>query len=139
MTWRFASNLVVLLLGAFLATVSFAFAAQTVSWLAFAVGAVTALTVLMAFATRERGVAQRVFDACVLLVAAWTIVCSRVFYGATEHWLAFANAALLVLLAFVGLLVHEILIELALRRARVPPFEAQALDGHERPTLGAIS
>jgi hypothetical protein len=120
MTSRFASNVAVMLLGAFLAVVSFAFAPQTVSWLALAVGVVTALTALTAFAMRERGVAQRVFDGCTLLVAAWTIVCARAFDGAAEDWLAFASAAVLVLFAFVGLVVHEVLVELAFARGLAP-------------------
>jgi hypothetical protein len=139
MTSRFASNVAVMLLGAFLAVASFAFAPRTVAWLAFAVGIVTALTALTAFAMRERGIPQRVFDGCTLLVAAWTIVCARVFGGITEDWLAFASAAVLVLFAFVGLVVHEVLVEIALRRSSLRASDGQALDHRERSTLGAVS
>ncbi|HEX3910105.1 MAG TPA: hypothetical protein VHW67_05320 [Solirubrobacteraceae bacterium] len=139
MTSRFASNLAVLLLSAFLAAASFAFVSRTVSWLALAVGVLTTLTVLVAFAMRERGLAQRVFDMCMLLVAGWTIVCSRVFAGTAEDWLAFASAATLVLLASVGLVVHEVLVEIALRRSSLRASDVQALDHRERSTLGTLS
>ncbi len=139
MTSRFASNLAVLLLGAFLAAASFAFAPPTVGWLALAVGAVAGLCVLAAFAMRERGVAQRAFDACTLPLAAWTVVSSRVFAGAAERWLAFASAATLVLLAFAGLVVHEVLLELALREGSAVAEESRAPNHRERATLGAVS
>lgn len=139
MASRFASNLAVLLLGAGLATASFAFAAGTVSWLAFAVGATVVLTIAAGFAMRERGVAQRAFDAGMLLVAVWTIVSSRVFHGVAEDWLAFASAATLVLFAFAGLVVHEVLVELALRRGSSFAAEAQAVDHRARARLGSVS
>jgi hypothetical protein len=138
MTARFASNLVVLLGGAFLACASFAFGATVVGWLALATGALLAVTVLGAFATRERGVAQRSFDVCVLVIAAWTIVSSRTFSGSTESWLAFASGATMVLFAFTGLVVHEVLLELALDRRRAAQPDARVLDALERPSLGAV-
>jgi hypothetical protein len=138
MAARFASNLLVLLAGAFLACVSFAFGADVVGWLALATGALVVATVLGAFATRERGVAQRSFDACVLVIAAWTIVSSRTFSGSTESWLAFASAATMVLFAFTGLVVHEVLLELALNRRRAAQPNARVLDALERPSLGAV-
>jgi hypothetical protein len=136
MAARFASNLVVLLGGAFLACASFAFSANVVGWLALAFGALIALTVLGAFATRERGAAQRSFDVGVLVIAAWTIVSCRTFSGSTESWLTFASGATMVLFAFAGLVVHEVLLELALKRRR-----AAQPDGRvtlERPSLGAV-
>jgi hypothetical protein len=138
MASRFASNLTVLLIGAFLATACFAFAASTVAWLAFAAGAAVAITVAIAFAMRERGVTQRVFDGCTLVLAAWTVVASRTFVAGVEMWLAFASAVMFVLLAFAGLVVHEVLVELALRRSPRLIREPQAPVQPERPTLGAV-
>ncbi|HTZ87433.1 MAG TPA: hypothetical protein VMB05_12270 [Solirubrobacteraceae bacterium] len=139
MASRFASNLTVLLIGASLATACFAFEARAVAWLAFAAGAGVVLTVVVTFAMRERGVTQRVFDGFVLLLAAWTIVFSLTFAPNVVHWLAFASAATLVLLAFAGLVVHEVLVELALRRGLYPVREPQAPAQPERATLGAVS
>ncbi|HEX4465654.1 MAG TPA: hypothetical protein VH025_00580 [Solirubrobacteraceae bacterium] len=139
MTSRFASNLAVMLLGSFLATASFAFAPETVAWLAFAVGAAVTLILMGAFATRERGVAQRTFDLGVLVTAAWTIVASRVFGPGAQQWLAFASAGVFVVLAFAGMVVHEVLLELALRRGTLLTPRHSASDRRERPSLGAVS
>jgi hypothetical protein len=138
MTARFASNLLVLLGGAFLACASFAFGANVVGWLALALGALLALTVLGAFATRERGAAQRSLDVCVLVVAVWTIVSSRTFSGSTESWLSFASGATMVLFAFAGLVVHEVLLELALSRRRAGHLDGRVLDTLERSSLGTV-
>jgi hypothetical protein len=135
MAARFASNLFVLVAGVFLACGSFAFRPSVVGWLALGVGALIALVLLGAFAMRERGVAQRSFDACMLAVAAWAIVSSRTFSGPTEAWLAFASSATMVLFAFAGLVVHEVLLELALARRRAAQPDGRVL---ERRSLGAV-
>jgi hypothetical protein len=138
MAARFASNLAILLIGAFLTCVSFAFGPFVAGWLALGFAALAALIVLVAFALPERGVAQRVFDACVLPLAAWTIVASRTFSGSTETWLCFASGATFALLACVGLVVHEVLLELALGRRRHQLVDGRVLDTTERPPLGAV-
>lgn len=135
---RFASNMAVLLVGAFLACASFAFAPSVIGWLAFAVGCLTLLTVLGVFPIRGRGTPQRVFDACVLLIAAWTIVASRCFAGSTEKWLSFASAVTIALFAFVGLIVHEVLVELAFARRVQDRGNGRMPDAQERPSLGAV-
>jgi prolipoprotein diacylglyceryltransferase len=116
---------------------SIAFRPATVGWLALSTGAVIALVVAVAFAMRERGHAQRVFDGFMFVIAAWTIVSSRVFSGAREQWLAFASAAALGLLAVVGLIVHEVLMELAPSRDRGREVEAQPSERRVPRTLGA--
>jgi hypothetical protein len=128
----------VLVLAAFLACSSFAFDSLTVTWLALGCGVAILLTILVAFAMRERGVAQRVFDGLMFLVAAWTIVSSRVFAGPREQWLAFAGAAALALLAFAGLIVHEVLMELALSRDRRRAATVQSSERRDHRTLGAV-
>ncbi|MCW3019922.1 MAG: hypothetical protein JWN10_2230 [Solirubrobacterales bacterium] len=138
MTSRFASNLTVLLAGAFLACASFAFRASVVAWLAFGVGCAVLLTVLCVFPVRGRGTPQRVFDGCIFVIAAWTIVASRCFAGSTERWLSFASAATLALFAFVGLIVHEVLVELALARRVADRGNGRVPDARERPSLGAL-
>jgi hypothetical protein len=137
-TSRFASNLTILLGGTFLACASFAFPPSVVGWLAFGAGCLAALTVLCAFAARGRGVPQRVLDACTFLLAAWTIVASRCFAGNTEKWLSFASAVTMVLFAFVGLIVHEVLVELALARRVQDRGNGRVSEARERTSLGAV-
>jgi hypothetical protein len=137
-TARFASNLITMLCGAFLTCVSFAFAPLTIGWLAFAVGALTVLLTLAAFATRGRGLTQRAFDACILLTGAWTLVASRTFDGASLRWLTFASGAVLVAIAVAGLVVHEVLLELALQRSAPQPSDGRVGTPLERRSLGAV-
>lgn len=118
MTSRFASNLLVLLAGAFLTTASLAMGADVVGWLGLAVGCLVALGTLTAFAARGRGVLQRVLDGIVVTVAAWNVVASRVFVGQSSlRWLMFSAGAALVVLAAEGLVAHEVVMEISLRRA----------------------
>jgi hypothetical protein len=137
-TVRFASNLTTLLCGAFLACVSFAFAPETIGWLALAVGALASLAIVAAFATRGRGVAQRAFDGCIFLTSVWTLVASRTFGGADLKWLTFASGAVLVVIAFAGLVVHEVLLELALARGAAESSDGRVGAPRERPSLGAV-
>jgi hypothetical protein len=117
MTSRFISNLVVLLAGAFLVAASFAFGEEVLGWVGLAVGCVVVLTVLVTFAVRGRGIAQRALDACVVLAGAWTIVAARTFADGTLRWLTFAEGAALAFIAVAGLIVHEVQLELSVRRA----------------------
>jgi hypothetical protein len=137
-TSRFASNVAVFVLAAFLACSSFAFDSLTVAWLALGCGVTILLTIAVAFAMRERGVAQRVFDGLMFLIAVWTVVSSRVFAGPREQWLAFACAAALALLALAGLVVHEVLMELALSRDRRRETAVQSSERRDHRTLGAV-
>jgi hypothetical protein len=138
MTSRFVSNVTVLLAGAFLVSASFAFDAETTGWLALAVGCLTTLTVLGAFALRGRGTPQRAFDVCVLVTALWTVVASRVFAGAELKWLSFASGAVMALLSFAGLIVHEVLMEMALARRVEHAAEDHLAQAPDRPALGAV-
>lgn len=137
MTSRFISNLTVLLAGAFLVAASLGFGAGALAWLALGMGCVVVVTVLWAFARRGRGIAQRALDAVILVAGAWTIVASRTFHGSTLMWLVFAAGALLTTLAFAALIVHEALLELAVRRA-AGPSNGRAPSLGERPaSVGA--
>jgi hypothetical protein len=137
-TARFASNLTTLLCGAFLTCVSFAFAPETIGWLALGVGALVALVTAAAFAIRGRGAAQRAFDVCVFLTSVWTLVASRTFAGADLKWLTFASGAVLVAIAFAGMIVHEVLLELRLSRSGAQPSDGRVDSRLERPSLGAV-
>jgi hypothetical protein len=109
--------MVVLLSGCFLATATFAFGPQTTGWLGLAAGAVIATAVLAAFATSGRGVAQRALDCVLALLGGWTIVASRSFAGSELKWLMFASGVAAVLLAVEGLIAHEAVMEVSLRRS----------------------
>lgn len=118
---RFATDLAALLAGAFLLAASLGFSAPVVGWIALGTGAALALTVLATFPLRGRGPAQRGFDVCLFLAAAWCLVQSRCFAGSVVRWLTFADGALVALLAFAALVVHEVQLELALKARRRPP------------------
>lgn len=118
MAARFSSNLLSLLAGALLACCALSMRPEVAAWIGLGVGAAVALVTLGAFATRGRGVVQRWLDALVAALAAWTIVASRAFAAGSElKWLMFASGAALVVLATEGLIAHEVVAELSLRRA----------------------
>ena len=54
---------------------------------------------------------QRGLDAAVAVLAAWTIVESLVFDGATLTWITFGTAAAMLVLAVAGLVAHELTTE----------------------------
>jgi hypothetical protein len=118
MAARFASNLLSLAAGACLACFALATRPPVAGWIGFAVGVLVLAVTLGAFATRGRGLVQRGLDVVVALLAAWTIVASRVFAAGTElKWLMFSSGAALVVLAIEGLIAHEVVLEMTLRRA----------------------
>jgi hypothetical protein len=118
MTSRFVSNLILLLMGIVLLCFSLAMRGPVVAWVGLGAGGVMALSVLGAFATRGRGVVQRSLDGLAVMLAAWTIVASRVFApGESLRWLMFSSAAAAVILAIQGLLAHEIVLEQTVRSA----------------------
>jgi hypothetical protein len=116
MTSRFISNSLALSAGSFLIVVSFAFRTELLGWIGFAAGCVVALTVLVSFLIRDRGIPQRALDGSILISAAWTIVASRTFAAGTLKWLTFTEGAVLLVLAFVGLVIHEVQLELRVRQ-----------------------
>jgi hypothetical protein len=59
----------------------------------------------------RRGIAQRVLDAVIGALGAWTIVASVVFAGSTVTWLGFSAGVAFVALALIGLTLHELLTE----------------------------
>jgi hypothetical protein len=135
-TSRFVSNLVVLLAGAFLAAASFAFAAAALGWIDVAAGCLAVLVVLAAFTRRGRGPAQRWLDAVAALGSSWAIVAARTFSGATLRWLTFANGVTLLAVGVVALVVHEVYLELAVRRSRALRADGPLVAAADRATVG---
>lgn len=118
---RFASNLFVLLAGAFLAPVRFAFEAPAVKWLVFGLGAACLIVVALAFLVRGRGSAQRLLDLLIVATGAWTVVSSLTYAPATVGWLALGEGGTLAILAAIGLCLHEARMERAVGQLAVVP------------------
>lgn len=128
MTSPFVSNLLLVVAGSFLLAVSLTFSGAALGWVVLGVGAVACVTVSAAFAFRGRGTVQRALDGFGLLLGVWTTVTSRCFTGVDLKWLSFSSAVAMLALASVGLVAHEILLELLLGRAPKQP-----VDGRVRP------
>jgi hypothetical protein len=135
MTSRFVSNLLVLLAGALLTCASLGMSIEAAGWIGLGVGAITALSTLVAFAVRGRGLLQRLLDGVLVLLGAWTVVASRAFAGdGSLKWLMFSAGVALLALAVQGLIAHEVMLELALGRgvrselglARVTPVDERS-------------
>jgi hypothetical protein len=135
MTARFASNLMTLVVGVFILAASLGFHDAVIGWLGFAAGCVATITVLCAFAVRGRGGVQRVLDTAALLVGAWLIIASRAFPASTVKWLTFADGVLLIAISVIGLVAHEILVEMALA-VRDAPSNGRAPIPQDRAPAG---
>jgi hypothetical protein len=112
---RFVSNLIVLIAAATLVAFSLVFRARVLAWIGFGFGCLVVVTVLAAFVARGRGAAQRVVDVMTLSAGGWLIAASRSFAGPPLKWICFGTGVLLAGQAVIGLVVHEISMELALR------------------------
>jgi hypothetical protein len=136
-TSRFSSNVMTLLAGVFLLAASLGFRSSIIGWLDFAAGCLVSITVLWAFAIRGRGRAQRVLDVATVLVGGWAIVGGRSFPAATVKWLTFADGILLITISVIGLVAHEVVMEMALEE-RDPRANGRMASPQERiPTSGA--
>lgn len=97
--------------GAFIIVATRAFDDNTARWLGFTVGigATGIAAMQLAFAVlRQRG-EMLIAPAIAIAIGAWnTVATSGVFSDHAGKWLAFADAAGWVALAFVALLLHEI-------------------------------
>lgn len=111
MAARFTSNLVVLVLGAFLAPARFIFGADTMRWIALGVGAAATIVIAAAFLVRGRGPVQRGLDVLMALTGNWTAVSALVFPASLVGWLALGEGGALAVLAVIGLVAHEVLME----------------------------
>jgi hypothetical protein len=106
MSARFGVNFVVLLLGACVVVVAFAFSPATLDWVGLGTGATAIVAGLASFATRDQGAYQRIADVVVCTIGAWAIVGARVISD-RGRWLEFSAGMALVALGAVGLLVRE--------------------------------
>jgi hypothetical protein len=113
-TARFASNLSVLIIGAFLAAARFVFAPETVRWLAFSCGAGVVVIVGAAFLAYGRGPAQRAIDVVTAVTAGWTVVSALTLTLSAVGWLAVAEGGAMASLAVTGLIAHEAIMQRAL-------------------------
>lgn len=77
MSARFTTNLVILLLGAGLVVVTFAFAHGTAGWVALGVGSAAVLAAAHNFALPDQGAYQRTADITIAVLGAWTIVAAQ--------------------------------------------------------------
>lgn len=116
-TARFASNLMLLIVGAFLASARFVFDAGTVRWIAFAAGAGAVVIIAAAFLSYGRGRAQRLIDVVMALTAAWALVSALTYAPTVVGWLSLGEGAALASLALIGLIAHEAAMERALSPA----------------------
>ncbi len=107
MSARFATNFVVLLVGAGLVTVVFAFPGETAGWVSVGAGATAIVAALSNFALAHQGLYQRCADVAITAVGAWAIVAARVLAG-PPRWLEFSAGMALAGLGAVGLVVREL-------------------------------
>jgi hypothetical protein len=104
---RFTTNLLLAAVGGLLLTAALTFGLANAAWIALGSGAAAFTIAAVGFPGLTRGAAQRKLDALVALVGAWTVVESRVFDGETLRWLSFGSGGALVVLAALGLVLHE--------------------------------
>ena len=124
---RYLTNVVLVVLGSFLAIASMAFGVSVFTWLMFGAG-IAALTLTAPAVTLvARGPAQRGLDGIIGLVGVWTIVASMTFGGLAITWLGFASGGALIALALAGLTLHELSTERVVHsfevRTRAPEHE----------------
>ncbi len=106
MSARFTTNLVILLLGAALVAVTFAFAHGTAGWVALGVGSAAILAAAHNFALPDQGAYQRTADVAIAALGAWTIVAAQVLTY-RGRWVEFGAGLALSALGAIGLVVRE--------------------------------
>jgi hypothetical protein len=133
MSARFTTNFVVLLLGAGLVVVTFAFSADTVAWVCVGVGGASILVALYNFALRDQGVYQRIADVAICLLGAWAIVAARILTY-SGRWLEFGAGAGLAALGALGLVVREARLGKGLQvgQSRIGPDQLARLSAMQR-------
>jgi hypothetical protein len=130
---RFASNFVVLLLGAGLLIFLFAFGRPLTYWIALGAGAGAIVMGLYSFASAHQGVYQRLADVAIVAVGTWAIVAARVMND-PGRWLIFGAGAGLAALGAIGLVVREIQLsgELQVGESRIGYSEFARLSALQR-------
>lgn len=120
LTSRFAIDTTVLVVGAFLAVVSFAFSAPVAGWIGFGVFVGMICLAALGLAT-DRHLDGRVVHALLAVCAIWFLIASLVFAGPALSWLMFAGACAVVLLAVTDLVAHEVTTERVVHQLEVTP------------------
>jgi hypothetical protein len=110
MNSRYLTNIGLALMGGFLVVVSQAWSVSVFMWVMLGIGAV-AVALSASVALPRRGGAQRILDGITGLLGAWTIVASLVFAGSVVTWLGLASGVAFVVLAVIGLTIHELYTE----------------------------
>jgi hypothetical protein len=138
MSARFATNYLVLLLGAALLILLFALGRPVADWVAVGAGATAIVLALYSFAMPAQGVAQRLADPAIAAVGTWAIVAARVMSD-PSIWLVFSAGTGLFGLGAVGLLVRELELSRGLQvgEARIGPDEFAQLSSIQREAKAA--
>lgn len=118
---RWVLTFALTLAAGFLVVESYAFGAATASSIGFAVsiGMIALAGTLLATARRARQylslpsrdlrvAAWEVISLATIAIAAWNVVQSRVFDAGTARWLTFADGLAMLVVAAVGLVLHEL-------------------------------
>lgn len=141
MNTRFATNILLAVIGGFLLVASFAFAVEPFHWMMLGGGIAAVAISAPSMLIRSRGRVQRGLDLLVAAIGAWTIVASLVFGGLTVAWLGFASGAAFAVLGIVGLAIHERSTERVVHslevKAEAPSSPQEAPDRSGRHTVTA--
>ena len=107
MSTRYIYNIALGLAGAFLALAALAFTPPVVAALSFAIAAGVTVVSAATIPTKV-GMIQRGLSGLTLVLGAWTVVASLVFFPTTVVWLGFGAGAAMAALALAGLTAHEL-------------------------------
>lgn len=105
---RFASDLSVFTLGAFLAVVSQAVASGAVQWWLFAVGVLAIAAGAYGAYDVARGTGHRAVDGVVGGLGLWSVVASFAWTGGTLLDLTLVTGIAFAVVGAVGLVIHEL-------------------------------
>ena len=124
MSARFATNFTVLLLGAAVLVLLFAFGRPVADWVSLGAGAAAIVMALYSFAMPAQGIYQRMADPLIATVGTWAIVAARVMND-RSIWLVFSAGTGLLALGAIGLVVREVELARGLQvgEARIGPDE----------------
>jgi hypothetical protein len=118
---RFASDLSVFTLGAFLAVVSQGVGAGAVQWWLFAVGVLTLAAGALGAVDTARGNAHRGVDALTGLAGVWAIVASFAWSAGPLLDITLVTGIAFAVLGAAGLVIHELRTERVVHALEVTP------------------
>jgi peptidoglycan/LPS O-acetylase OafA/YrhL len=100
MRTHFISRLTLLLVAGFLVLATQVWTGRTLEWMFIVGGAVMILLAAIGSVREDRP--QRMLDAIVFLLGAWSIVEAILFTGSTLEWVSFATAVAGVVIGTIG-------------------------------------